>query len=537
MSIYFLRHGESKSNEQNRFAGRFDSPLTELGRSQAHRAAKEMKLLGIQIDELHVSPLTRARETAEITLQDLGITSSVTIIQSEELIERDFGALSEQNKSLIKKAYGHSLYEKMFHRADGAAPRGESFKEMYDRTCDYYYNVLLPSSQSGKTILVVAHKYIIEMFALIAAGMTPEQYFDFKIPNSKPSSFKELGKYAKNASPAAQASAEIIEIHLSKFLLIAACLGIMVKQIYVIEFESRFLINLVTGIFLAVNSFLSVLRLDSSVIKKSFSSLQESKIGILLRALTGLSILILFSHPISLIVGIYFLLPPAMTAPTLSLMWGGDYFFSAKLTGSLSIVSLVVLFLISFAAKSVGLNFPISFVSFFVLFVFSVLLPGCLAQGLRKETPIRAGAIATNQGWIGGAALIPLAFMSMYLLTPKVSSAFIEFERSHFWVEIAVVAAVLMMSRVLARIASQTCKIDEQSKFDVYLCQIFPNIFLLSSLLPASAHTGLILPLMNFTFFLSICLEEFRVVRKFALKQGLLSDPGNLVGKPIPTNY
>ena len=57
---------------------------------------------------------------------------------------------------------------------------------------NYYEQVLLPASLRGHTILVVAHKYVVEMFALLIAGLAPEDYCDFKIPNSRPSSENDL---------------------------------------------------------------------------------------------------------------------------------------------------------------------------------------------------------------------------------------------------------------------------------------------------------------------------------------------------------
>src|SRR6476619_2940060 len=67
MPLYFIRHGESQANEQNRFAGRLDAPLTTLGLRQAEQAADRVAALaasGIRIDEVHTSTLRRAQETA-----------------------------------------------------------------------------------------------------------------------------------------------------------------------------------------------------------------------------------------------------------------------------------------------------------------------------------------------------------------------------------------------------------------------------------------------------------------------------------------
>ena len=102
MAIYFVRHGESVANEQNLFAGRQNTPLTELGVRQAHQAGKRVAALGIRFDEIHVSTLDRAGNTAAIIADELVTRPGETVV-SAELVEREFGVFTARNKSLIKK--------------------------------------------------------------------------------------------------------------------------------------------------------------------------------------------------------------------------------------------------------------------------------------------------------------------------------------------------------------------------------------------------------------------------------------------------
>ena len=39
MDIIFLRHGRSKADDERKHEGRYDSPLTEVGKEQAKRRA------------------------------------------------------------------------------------------------------------------------------------------------------------------------------------------------------------------------------------------------------------------------------------------------------------------------------------------------------------------------------------------------------------------------------------------------------------------------------------------------------------------
>src|ERR1041384_5399555 len=85
-SFYFLRHGQTAWNVAGRFQGHSDIPLNELGLAQAYDAAKI--LANCPIDLIVVSPLIRARRTAEIVSEQLG----KPLLLDDELKERHFGA-------------------------------------------------------------------------------------------------------------------------------------------------------------------------------------------------------------------------------------------------------------------------------------------------------------------------------------------------------------------------------------------------------------------------------------------------------------
>lgn len=71
--ITFLRHGESTGNAEGYFQGQGDFPLTEIGREQAHALALRWQAEKREFDYVIASPLSRARETAEIITETLDI--------------------------------------------------------------------------------------------------------------------------------------------------------------------------------------------------------------------------------------------------------------------------------------------------------------------------------------------------------------------------------------------------------------------------------------------------------------------------------
>ncbi|MEL7255139.1 MAG: histidine phosphatase family protein [Pseudomonadota bacterium] len=70
--IWFLRHGQTQWNKEQRLQGRLDSPLTELGLEQAAQQARIMAPILAERPDLvcRVSPQGRAAHTARIALGD-----------------------------------------------------------------------------------------------------------------------------------------------------------------------------------------------------------------------------------------------------------------------------------------------------------------------------------------------------------------------------------------------------------------------------------------------------------------------------------
>ena len=82
----FIRHGQTDWNRDDRLQGSSDIPLNDAGRAQAHEAADLLRDEGWQV--IVSSPLVRARETAQIIADDLGIELGMSY---PELVERDYG--------------------------------------------------------------------------------------------------------------------------------------------------------------------------------------------------------------------------------------------------------------------------------------------------------------------------------------------------------------------------------------------------------------------------------------------------------------
>jgi broad specificity phosphatase PhoE len=83
--FYYVRHGETDWNRENRLQGWADIPLNETGREQAHLAARS--LTGVPISSICASPLDRALETATIIQKAINVPMDII----QDLKEVDIG--------------------------------------------------------------------------------------------------------------------------------------------------------------------------------------------------------------------------------------------------------------------------------------------------------------------------------------------------------------------------------------------------------------------------------------------------------------
>ena len=57
--LYFVRHGQTVWNVENKICGATDIVLTDLGHQQAAETGKQILKMGISVDEILYSPLRR----------------------------------------------------------------------------------------------------------------------------------------------------------------------------------------------------------------------------------------------------------------------------------------------------------------------------------------------------------------------------------------------------------------------------------------------------------------------------------------------
>jgi probable phosphoglycerate mutase len=101
----FIRHGQTDWNRDDKLQGSSDIPLNDIGREQAHEAARLLRDQGWEA--IVSSPLSRARETAEIIAGDLGIELGPSYAA---FVERDYGVNEGGSSSEIVAKYPNRHY-------------------------------------------------------------------------------------------------------------------------------------------------------------------------------------------------------------------------------------------------------------------------------------------------------------------------------------------------------------------------------------------------------------------------------------------
>jgi probable phosphoglycerate mutase len=160
-TIILARHGETDWNSERRWQGHADQPLNEAGRAQARELAES--LASRRIDAVYSSDLERARETARIVADRIGLPVRL----NPGLREVDVGDWSGRVHSEIEEADPEGF--RRWQDGGQGWNGGESYEEMGERVVATVLH--LAKQHAGRTILVVTHGGSIRACRATAAGI------------------------------------------------------------------------------------------------------------------------------------------------------------------------------------------------------------------------------------------------------------------------------------------------------------------------------------------------------------------------------
>ena len=138
--LYLVRHGETNWNRQKRIQGLTDIPLNDTGRDQAK--ATGTLLARRRWDAVVSSPLSRARETANIIAVVLGLDEPTTM---DAIVERNYGAAEGLNWGEVERDFPRGT----------DVPGRESREQVSARVVPAL--IRLAEQRPGQALVVVSH--------------------------------------------------------------------------------------------------------------------------------------------------------------------------------------------------------------------------------------------------------------------------------------------------------------------------------------------------------------------------------------------
>jgi probable phosphoglycerate mutase len=166
--FYFVRHGETVWNVENKICGATDSPLTPRGHEQAVETGNLIKAQGIKADVILTSPLSRAYDTAKHISDITGIPLEV----EPRLIEQNFGIYESTPRD---GAVFHEAKKNMASRFG----TGESMLQVAQRI----YNLIDDIKAGDRICILVAHNGIVRIVESYFREMDNEEFSSCGIRN------------------------------------------------------------------------------------------------------------------------------------------------------------------------------------------------------------------------------------------------------------------------------------------------------------------------------------------------------------------
>ncbi|MEH7382839.1 histidine phosphatase family protein [Bacillus sp. JJ1533] len=161
MKLYFVRHGETEWNVENRLQGHLDSKLTTNGVNRTLLLAE--KLANTRFESVISSPSPRAVHTAKILIGN----RPLDIKLDERLREINLGNWQGRTLKEIKET-DPQRYDCYFHHPELYKPDkmgGESFFDVKKRLEEFLVNV--EETYQTSNLLIVTHGVVIKVLQLI----------------------------------------------------------------------------------------------------------------------------------------------------------------------------------------------------------------------------------------------------------------------------------------------------------------------------------------------------------------------------------
>jgi len=206
--VLLVRHGESIWNQDSKFTGWTNIPLTEKGKMEARRIAHTLAHSSLTPTVFFSSVLDRSVETATTIHRELRLATSIPIYTSWRLNERHYGTLEGVPRQYVRNLFGarfthlirchYTMKPPILHDYHEANPYpvyrncyfksiqyGESKENVLERVLPYYQNDILYTLSENKMPLIVTHKHTVRVLMKHLLKMTDADFEKYELPSQK----------------------------------------------------------------------------------------------------------------------------------------------------------------------------------------------------------------------------------------------------------------------------------------------------------------------------------------------------------------
>lgn len=167
--VVLLRHGETEWNRVERFRGRIDVELNQMGQRQALAVAR--RLSAWQIEAIYSSPMKRALQTAQPVAEACGLDVAIL----EGINDVDYGAWAglsaEEARAQYPEVYGNWAHTPLLTQF----PQGENLRQVQTRSWTALEETC--SAHEGGAILLVSHVVINRVLICAALGLVDDAFW------------------------------------------------------------------------------------------------------------------------------------------------------------------------------------------------------------------------------------------------------------------------------------------------------------------------------------------------------------------------
>lgn len=215
LKFVMVRHGESVWNQDSKFTGWTNIPLTDNGRSEAKDIANVLIENNIVPKIIFTSGLKRAIETSNIIHNEIKdkVKDEIFIHTSWRLNEKHYGNLEGVPRQLIRDDYGEK-FTKMMRKNFYMKPPlidndkyniqrdmrlkkyqefkncyfdtikdGESKEDVLNRLLPYFQNDILYTLTPDRIPLIVTHKHCARVLMKYLLNLDDKTFENYEIPS------------------------------------------------------------------------------------------------------------------------------------------------------------------------------------------------------------------------------------------------------------------------------------------------------------------------------------------------------------------